>query len=123
MDAPLAEVGSGQQLAIQFVFPLPHARLNGAQQELLGGVFRHLITATLVFHHHYPWHSQQPRYVVNLIASCLQAAQLGSGLTDYLRIGNIVEQHHIARQPVFGKLVSHIAQLLLVGSSPCAGGR
>ena len=58
MDATATEVLLTQQLGVELILPLTDAGLYGTQQELLCGMFRHLVRASGIFHHHDPGYSQ-----------------------------------------------------------------
>ena len=50
VNTSLAKVTRRKEFRVQLVLMLTDARLNGAQQELLRGVFRHTVVAAAVAH-------------------------------------------------------------------------
>ena len=122
VDAAATEVLLTQELAVELILPLADAGLDGAEQELLGGVLRHLVCAACLLHHHETGYAQDAGQIGHLKATLFEQLELLGSLAEELGIGHVVEHDDIVGYPVLGELLGGLAQLVLVGTAQQAHG-
>ena len=100
MYATATEVLTAQHFAVELILPRTYAGLYGAQQELLGGVLRHLVCAAGLLHHHETGDAQDAGQIGHLKATLFEQLELLGGLRVDLGVGHVIQHDDIGCGPV-----------------------
>ena len=99
---------------------LTDSRLNGAQQELLRGMFRHTVVATAVANNGDDLgHTHQSAECLVGISALFEQLELLGGLREYLYLIEILKSDDIVRAHALLNFVSVFIHLLFVETTKC----